>query len=169
MLTKLLTPLNRLIGPDGLIPLIKASPWLLIPILAYNLANNYLNAKNEINKRRQTVEELMSIAEANPEMKGPIGYYLVRLYPQDKDQNMLLNYLQLVGHLSEKDSSQQQEHWQRSADLILNVRNYFGTGATYGLSRDYLKTHPVPKSILAKQMMLESEKHDHGIERFVRA
>ena len=168
MLTKLLAPLNRLIGSGGLIPLIKASPWLLIPILAYSLANNYLGAENERKKEQQTIEDLMSIADNNPDIAEAITYYLVKLYPKDKYLDLLTLYLDIIEELEKDDTTRNGEHHKLSVDLILNVKSYYESGtARYNLSKQYLQTCDVEPKILLKLLMLESDHHENGIDQFV--
>ena len=169
MLTRLLRPFTKLIGSDGLIPLIKVSPWLIVPILAYNLANNYLTTEDKRTIRKQTMEELLSIAETNPSMKGAISYFLVRAYPGHDDRTSLAKYLDLVKYFSKGDTIQGTEHFELSFQLLSNVTNYYGSGASYYGSKHFLKKQSLTDSIMVIHLMMESEKHESGIDRFVLA
>ncbi|MCK5703612.1 MAG: hypothetical protein KAI29_20785, partial [Cyclobacteriaceae bacterium] len=145
------------------------SPWLIIPILAYNLANNYLKAEDDRTTRKQTTEELLSIAETNPSMKGAISYFLVRTDPGQDYRSSLAEYLDLVKYFSKGDTIKPAERYQLSFQLLGNITNYYGSGASYYSSKYFLKKQSLPDSIVVIHLMMESEKHENGTDRFVQA
>lgn len=162
----LIAPLNKLLGSPGVLSLLKSTPLIIIPILAYLWGNRYLESRSKQEEQELLLNKIQLSIEANPQLTAPVSFYLLRASPSESYFN---TYLDVIEHLKDSDSIYSSETIEESFNYVSQLQNFFDSETKYRLANNYFKSIQNMDSVLLGYLFIESDKYEEeiGQERIV--
>lgn len=167
MIKRLITTFTAFMSPEKLMEVIKLSPWLIIPIFGYILAQEYIASCHTRLAENDRVANMIAISAGDSSMEASVRYFTVRSLDHHPKNISLTSYLDVIHHLNSSGDTPK-PNYETSYYFLTHISDYYMEGANYQIAKHYLKEFDHNELILT-YLMKESECHDEGINRFIRA
>ena len=159
-----IAPINKLLSSTGLLSLIKASPLLLVPILAYILGAKYLDSQIEKEREQQLLRKIELALDSHQDNYGrAIAYFMLREKPEGDRFNIFIRVLDCIKIHQVNGKNWGSQLSDESYKFLNNLKNFYGNGTTQALAKEYfIEKSTIFRPELLELLLTESDKHEKG-------